>query len=42
MGVNYYYDDTGMGQLLTNFHLNEGGLLGEGARQHPRVTEAGP
>lgn len=27
---------------LTNFHLDERGLLREGPWQHPGVTEAGP
>lgn len=27
---------------LTDLHLDEGGLLRQGSRQHPGVTEAGP
>lgn len=27
---------------LTNFHLDEGGLIRKGPRKHTRVTEAGP
>lgn len=29
-------------QWLTNFHLDEGGLIWQGPRKHARVTEAGP
>lgn len=32
----------GTNWTLTNFHLNEGGLIRQGPRKHTGVTEAGP